>query len=113
MISVSRWMEFGYLDGYPGETRETSGVVSFKIITDGQTEKLREDQFNKSSVRARCYLERKSDRRTSCDGDNLCVSVRYEEPPSSGLEMINISVSLVLLGGLILPVLPPSSPWPW
>ena len=38
MISVSRWMEFGYLDGYPGETRETSGVVSFKTITDGQTE---------------------------------------------------------------------------
>ena len=59
MISVSRWMEFGYLDGYPGETRETSGVVSFKIITDGQTEKWREDQYSKSSVRACCYLERR------------------------------------------------------
>ena len=58
------------------------------------------------------HLERKSDRRTSCDGGNLCVSVRYEEPPSSGLRIINVSVSLLLLGGLTLPFLPPSTPWP-
>ena len=58
----------------------------------------------------RCHLGRKSDRRTSCAGDNLCVSVRYEEPPSSGLGIINISVSLLTLGGLTLPFLLPSTP---
>ena len=60
------------------------------------------------SVRALCHLERKSDRRTSCAGDNLCVSVRYEEPPSSGLRIINISVSLLINAGRVdLTISPP------
>ena len=112
VISVWRWMEFGYLDGYPGETRETSGVVSFKTITEGQTEdKIEWERCGGQGLSG--HLERKSDRRTSCDGDNLSVSDRCEEPPSSGLRIINISVSLLLLGGLTLPLGPPPTPRPW